>query len=109
MLPEDLLAQAIAEEKEESKKRTHITADGFERMMAEEEEREKAKKRRMTVRRVGEYTVKVLNQRPKAEKKNKNLINLKKTKLHRKAVPRKDAVQNISSGRDGAALVFRRK
>ncbi|CAO3701421.1 unnamed protein product [Rhizopus microsporus] len=109
LLPEDLLAQAIAEEKEESKKRTHITADDFERMMAEEEEREKAKKRRMTVRRVGEYTVKVLNQRPKAEKKNKNLINLKKTKLHRKAVPRKDAVQNISSGRDGAALVFRRK
>lgn len=104
-----MLAQAIAEEKEESKKRNHITADDFERMMAEEEERERAKKRRTAVRRVGEYTVKVLNQRPKAEKKNKNLINLKKTKLHRKAVPRKDAVQNISSGRDGAALVFRRK
>lgn len=104
-----MLAQAIAEEKEESKKRNHITADDFERMMAEEEERERAKKRRTAARRVGEYTVKVLNQRPKAEKKNKNLINLKKTKLHRKAVPRKDAVQNISSGRDGAALVFRRK
>jgi hypothetical protein len=104
------LAQAIAEEKEEINKRKHITAEDFERMLVEEEEKERSKKRKTSSeRRVGEYSVKVLNQRPRAEKKNKKLINIKETKLHRKSVVRKDAVQNISSGRDGAALVFRRK
>lgn len=104
------MAQAIAEEKEEINKRKHITAEDFERILAEEEEKERSKKRKTSNgRRVGEYSVKVLNQRPRAEKKNKRLINIKEAKLHRKSVVRKDAVQNISSGRDGAALVFRRK
>jgi hypothetical protein len=112
-LPTDLLQQALIEEQEESKKRKHVTAEEFERMLAEQEEEEKKRsKKRKSVkegRNVGEYTVKVLNHRPKLQKTNKNILNMRNLHMHRSAVPRKEAVVNISSGRDGAALVFNRK
>lgn len=111
-LPENLLQQALAEE-EEDKKRKHVTEEDFERMLAEQEAEEKAKaKKRKTAgagKQVGEYTVKVLNQRPKLQKADKNILHMRKQHLQRKAVPRKEAITNASSGRDGAALVFRRK
>ncbi|CAO3702379.1 unnamed protein product [Rhizopus stolonifer] len=108
-LPEDLLAQAIAEEKEEVNKRKHITTEEFEKMLEEEEKKKATKRRKVDSRKVGEYAVKVINQRPRAEKKNKTLINMKETKLHRKNVPRKDAIRNLSGSKEGAALIFRRK
>ncbi|KAI8646060.1 hypothetical protein BD408DRAFT_410599, partial [Parasitella parasitica] len=113
LLPSDLLQQALLEEQEEeANKRRHVTTEEFERMIAEEEaeEKERAKKRKTTKegRTVGEYTVKVLNNRPKLQKTNKNILNMRKIHMNRHNVPRKEAVVNISSGRDGAALVFRR-
>lgn len=113
LLPQDLLAQALIEEEEESRKRKHVTTEEFEKMIAEQEaeEAKKSKKRKNTNngRSVGEYTVKVINNRPKVEKTNKHLRNNRNAYLQRTTVPRKEAVVNISSGRDGAALVFRRK
>ncbi|KAI8092400.1 uncharacterized protein B0P05DRAFT_526112 [Gilbertella persicaria] len=112
LLPDDLLQQALQEQEEDKRKR-HMTAEDFERMIAEQEEEEKERaKKRKTVhqgKQVGEYTVKVLNQRPRLQKANKVLLNARHQTLHRKSVPRKEAVVNISSGREGAALVFRRK
>ncbi|CEP17387.1 hypothetical protein [Parasitella parasitica] len=112
LLPSDLLQQALLEEQEdEANKRKHVTTEEFERIIAEQEaeERERAKKRKTTKegRTVGEYTVKVLNNRPKLQKSNKNILNMRKVHMNRHSVPRKEAVVNISSGRDGAALVFR--
>lgn len=113
LLPDDLLAQALIEEEEESKKRKHVTTEEFEKMIAEQEaeENRNAKKRKSNKngRNVGEYTVKVINNRPKLQKTDKNLAHTRKQHMHRAVVPRKEAVVNISSGRDGAALVFRRK
>jgi hypothetical protein len=113
LLPTDLLQQALIEEEEESKKRKHVTTEEFEKLLAEQEEEEKKRsKKRKSIkegRNVGEYTVKVLNHRPKLQKANKHILNMRKLHMNRSAVPRKDAVVNISSGRDGAALVFNRK
>lgn len=113
LLPSDLLAQALVEEEEESKKRKHVTTEEFEKMIAEQEaeERKNAKKRKGNKhgKVVGEYTVKVISNRPKLQKTDKDLLNRRKQIMNRRAIPRKEAVVNISSGRDGAALVFRRK
>lgn len=113
LLPDDLLAQALIEEEEASRKRKHVSTEEFEKMIAEQEaeEKKKSKKRKSTIdgRSVGEYTVKVISNRPKLQKINKQLASNRKDHMHRKVVPRKEAVINISSGRDGAALVFRRK
>ncbi|ORX60615.1 hypothetical protein DM01DRAFT_1332741 [Hesseltinella vesiculosa] len=97
--------------------RTHLTAEDFEALQAEEEAklasklaaRQKKRKMEDRGRMVGEYTVKVLNQRPKVARANHSLTNLKQTKLHRKAVHRENAVLGGSTGRVGkAALVFQR-
>ncbi|KAI8969153.1 hypothetical protein BDF20DRAFT_839100 [Mycotypha africana] len=109
-LPQELLNQALEEEKaEQIQNKKHISAEDFERIIAAEEEKEKerAKKRKAEEKGkvVGEYTVKVLNNRPKLQKASKRMINMRDMHLHRSAVPRKEAVVNISSGRDGAACL----
>lgn len=114
LLPAELLAQAAAEDAKQPK-RSHLTAADFERMEAEEEEAEKkAKKRRIQAneRRVGEYTVKVLNNRPRPAPTDTKILNFRDRLMHRKTIPRKDAMLSASkkNKRIGqAAYQFHRK
>lgn len=114
LLPAELLAQAAAEDAKQHK-RSHLTAADFERMEAEEEEAEKkAKKRRIQAneRRVGEYTVKVLNNRPRPASTDTKILNFRDRLMHRKSIPRKDAMLSASkkNKRIGkAAYQFHRK
>ncbi|KAI9313562.1 hypothetical protein BX666DRAFT_708197 [Dichotomocladium elegans] len=114
LLPAELLAQAAADEKSIGK-RSHLTAADFERM--EKEEQEKAaermnKKRKRDEHRVGEYTVKVINNRPRPAPTDAKILNFKKRSLQRKAIPRKDALLQKSQHKKNigkAALQFHRR
>ncbi|KAI9033889.1 hypothetical protein CLU79DRAFT_726040 [Phycomyces nitens] len=110
LLPADLLAQ-FAEEEKATRKRNHMTLEDFERMEEEEEEEEtpKLKRSKQTERQVGEYTVRVLNNRPRPQSVDKKILSFRDHKVNRKTTPRKDAVRNTSQGRQGGALVFTRK
>lgn len=117
LLPADLLAKAAEEEKEEvSKKRKnqHLTAKDFERMAAEEaaaEEAERKKKRLRKAaaqeRQVGEYTVKVLNHRPRPQPVDKSILNFRDEHMSR--VSRKHAVLSYSQAKQKPASSFRRQ
>ncbi|KAL0081472.1 hypothetical protein J3Q64DRAFT_1808928 [Phycomyces blakesleeanus] len=109
LLPTDLLAQ-FAEEEKATRKRNHMSLEDFERLEEEEEEeKRKTKKSKKTERRVGEYTVRVLNNRPRPQSVDAKILSFRNQKLNRKSTPRKDAVRNSSQGRAGGALIFARK
>ncbi|ORZ17815.1 hypothetical protein BCR42DRAFT_490508 [Absidia repens] len=115
-LPQDILDTWV-ESTPVGSKRTHMTMADFEEVQAAYEaqveqqlaEQRKKQKKADRGRKVGEYTVKVLNQRPKVAKTGKNLRDMVNSKLHRKANERENAVLQRSAGRFGSsALVFRR-
>ncbi|CAO3598386.1 unnamed protein product [Absidia cylindrospora] len=115
-LPQDVL-DAWTESTPAGSKRTHMTMADFEAVQAAYEaqvERQLAEQRNKQKkadrgRKVGEYTVKVLNQRPKVPKTGKCLRDMVNSKLHRKSNERENAVLQRSAGRFGSsALVFRR-
>ncbi|KAI8980377.1 hypothetical protein BDB01DRAFT_724982 [Pilobolus umbonatus] len=112
LLPDNLLMEAKLEEEQESKKRKHITEAEFDALLLlqEEEEKKKSLKKRniKAGRQVGEYTVKVINNRPKLSKPDPSILDFRNKHLHRSEIFRKDAVNNISQGRQGAALTFKR-
>jgi hypothetical protein len=119
-LPQDVLA-ALNNEQDDTAaapKRTHLTMADFEAMQADHEaelerqlnEQRKKQKKEAQGRKVGEYTVKVLNNRPQVAKAGKNLQYHIKDKLNRKSVVRQNAVIGGSASRlEGGALVFRRQ
>ncbi|KAI7885199.1 hypothetical protein K492DRAFT_213488 [Lichtheimia hyalospora FSU 10163] len=115
LLPAELLAQAAAEDNlAKQHKRSHLTAADFERMEAEAEAENKAKKRRIQAneRRVGEYTVKVLNNRPRPAPTDTKILNFRDRLMHRKSIPRKDAMLHSSQNKKRigkAAYQFHRK
>lgn len=76
--------------------------ENFERQRKRQKMQEKG-------RMIGEYTVKIINQRPKVAKAGKGLQNMKNEQLHRSSIPRRNAIMNASmSRREGGALIFRR-
>lgn len=115
LLPLDLLVEA-SKENEATKKRVHLTAADFERLAAEEAEaeaKEKERKRKQRIakegRQVGEYTVKVLNHRPRAEKVERKFQSFRDHILERQAVPRRAAIMVASEAQKGrAGFKFRR-
>ncbi|KAI8341728.1 hypothetical protein BC941DRAFT_414337 [Chlamydoabsidia padenii] len=118
-LPQDVL-EALNDTKDEttSLKRTHLTMADFEAMQADQEakleqqlkEQRKKQKKETQGRKVGEYTVKVLNNRPQVAKAGRCLQNMVKGKLNRKSVARQNAVIGGSASRlNGGALIFRRQ
>ncbi|KAI8097147.1 uncharacterized protein BX664DRAFT_356411 [Halteromyces radiatus] len=117
-LPQEVLDALNDEEDNETtgNKRTHLTMADFEQMEAEEQERlerklkaQRAKQKKAAQgRMVGEYTVKVLNNRPKVAKANAQLQSVRNQKLQRKSVQRTNAVIEGSANLSGGALIFRR-
>ncbi|KAI8890569.1 hypothetical protein K501DRAFT_266015 [Backusella circina FSU 941] len=102
--------EAVEEEKQEVKKRKHISEAEFEKIMLEEEQQEKKNKKRKNAdgRRVGEYTVKVISNRPNLQKAERNMTSFRNRHLNRKSVDRRDFMKFGSRGKMDAASVFKR-